>query len=417
VNLDAVIEGWLDAVEPMVSGWAFDRASPSTPAVVEIQVDGVPVGLATCDIPRPDVKEASGAPLKCGFVLKLPLSVFDGDEHVVRAFAASTGDELKGSPIAGVLGRPQHTHGDPWEILDRDGDDRAFTRRVEADRRVSVVACYRPPGAPTDWIADYVTALQALGGPVLVVDTSADAVPASTCGADLVLHRTNAGWDFASWIVGMSELGAALDNVDRLVLTNDSAFAPLQPLQPMFDSAAAAGLQVWGATDSWQHEWHLQSYFLVLSQAAVGHAAFRSFVREYPMPSTKWAVVRRGELGFTRAFTTTNLELGAVFPYTDVARAWASAYDSVPAEAIDQDVAAVLALVRRRFALNPTHAFWDTLIEQFGSPFLKRELVVGNDSYVPTLSRLREVLGRLGVDPTRVERGSRHYARGRVPLV
>lgn len=91
--LDGVIRG-------VAKGWAWRPDTPHQPTSVDLYVDGRFVGRAQADGFRPDLAESSGGRGMHGFSLPLPLSTLAAGE--LRAFAASSGLELRGSP------RPLH---------------------------------------------------------------------------------------------------------------------------------------------------------------------------------------------------------------------------------------------------------------------------------------------------------------------
>ena len=91
--------GWgsLDGLRGIVaSGWAV-VASPAQPhAVVEILVDGKPVGTSSANLDRPDLRLAGLPQSKCGFQFTVPLSLCDGQNHTVTACIAGGGRLLRG---------------------------------------------------------------------------------------------------------------------------------------------------------------------------------------------------------------------------------------------------------------------------------------------------------------------------------
>ena len=91
--------GWgsLDGLHGIVaSGWAV-VANPAQPhAVVEILVDGKPVGTTSANLDRPDLRLAGLPQSKCGFQFTIPLSMCDGQNHTVTACIAGSGRLLRG---------------------------------------------------------------------------------------------------------------------------------------------------------------------------------------------------------------------------------------------------------------------------------------------------------------------------------
>src|SRR5664279_494111 len=78
------------------------------------------------------------------------------------------------------------------------------------------------------------------------------------------------------------------------------------------------GGDVWGATDSWQHRFHLQSYFLAFGPKAFGHEAFGVFWRSIRNVRSKAWVVSRYEMGLSRALINAGLRCKAIWSYAEM---------------------------------------------------------------------------------------------------
>src|SRR6202034_805474 len=83
-----------------------------------------------------------------------------------------------------------------------------------------------------------------------------------------IVHRHNVGYDFGAWRDGLA-LIPDIGKLDRLILTNDSIFRPLQDLGTVLARCDADRADVWGITDCYTFRYHLQSYFLVFHSRAL----------------------------------------------------------------------------------------------------------------------------------------------------
>lgn len=213
--------------------------------------------------------------------------------------------------------------------------------------RVAVVAHHHPGGLVTFATRRLLEELTAAGCRCVLVSTCAlapaalRAVPPSA----VVLVRPNEGYDFGSWAVALNRLPRARQE-SEIVLTNDSMVGPFAPLAPLLARAAHSGTEVWAVTSSLQVTPHLQSYFLSFAPGVLGHPALRRFFSRVTHLDNKVAIVRRHELGLTRAVQGAGLTSAAGFP------------------------AGVLGAGRR----NPTLVAWRALMER-GYPFFKRTLL------------------------------------------
>lgn len=204
-----------------------------------------------------------------------------------------------------------------------------------------------------------------------------------------VVHRRNEGYDFAAYRDGIARI-PDLDNVERLIIVNDSVYGPLYPLSDMLEKAESMQVDVFGVTDTWDLHYHLQSYFMLFFPAAIRSPAFRKFWRRFPTVSNKRWLIRNGEVRLSSVLARDKLRLGALCPYWDVSRAILSKLEGLDLSknsALSTDELKFLNYIKTRIvvgkAINPSHYYWDTLIADWNCPFIKRELLQANPVRVP----------------------------------
>jgi hypothetical protein len=208
-----------------------------------------------------------------------------------------------------------------------------------------------------------------------------------------------------------------LKHVDELVLINDSVVGPMTDLRAVFSQLQKSNADIVGLTDSFEKEYHLQSYFLRFDRDLANSPELASFFAGYSFSSDKDKVIEQGELGLSRKFKSSGCRLQAIFPYEEVAGRWlknvprlTAEIDRLPDAAprgdsnrssaacykqkLHQTLNDILDRVINGEPLNPTHFFWDTLIEDFAHPFLKRELISKNPGAIPSYFRIGSVIGR-----------------------
>ena len=228
--------------------------------------------------------------------------------------------------------------------------------------------------------------------PLLSPETVEDIQP--LCGK--IIWRHNVGYDFGGYCDGIKALGR-LDGTRQLVLMNDSVYGPLWPLQQLLGSFDEQRCDFWGVTDSWQHAYHLQSYFICLYPRAFLHPAFAKFWQKFLYVSDKTYIIRKGEIRLTQVLVRAKLRAEAYCEYWKV---HAHVRDHQPGDRLPavspgtdgpnrakpsarsrlEDVGNALQIGT---PLNSTHHFWDVLMTHFRSPFLKRELLVTNPIQAP----------------------------------
>lgn len=116
------------------------------------------------------------------------------------------------------------------------------------------------------------------------------------------------------------------------------------------------------------------------------------------MQSKTW-IIRRYEVGHTRAMLAGGLRCRALFPYRRLAAAMLEAVrsrnlleDKSLSAAHRKFLEDFFSLINTGVPINPTHLFWDYLIGTMGFPFLKRELLRNNPMHLPFLANWEDVV-------------------------
>jgi ribosomal protein S18 acetylase RimI-like enzyme len=97
--------GYVDTVEPELSGWVAQVGRPGEPVALVVSIDRGHRLALSADRPRPDVAAAGQGGPSCGFRVALPSQFLDGAEHeldFLRPEGGSLG--LPGTPLRAVLG-------------------------------------------------------------------------------------------------------------------------------------------------------------------------------------------------------------------------------------------------------------------------------------------------------------------------
>lgn len=252
--------------------------------------------------------------------------------------------------------------------------------------RVGVFVQYDPTGAISAPVRHYVSAMRDAGLAVVLVCNGpplrADAAGWARGMAATVIQRRNLGYDFAGWRDALAWCGLPAPGLELLVVANDSVYGPFAPFAELIAALDFTRADVWGATESWQIRYHLQSYLLFFGPAALAHPAFQAFWPGVQNYRSKRLVIRNYEIGLTRALLAAGLRCEALWPYAAVA-------DAVQRiDPADPQIDRLARRVARQDAFNPASDAWRVLVAQ-GFPFLKRQLLLQNPSYVADLALWR----------------------------
>lgn len=262
--------------------------------------------------------------------------------------------------------------------------------------RYAVYASYDRHSIVADYVTAQIEALSRIGYRIVVVLTSPYTREAQT--AKLVpyswkiVHRRNLGHDFGAYKTGIQQIDR-LQEIESLILMNDSCYGPLFDLARVERLAREDGADIWGITDSWWKSYHLQSYYLRLGNRAINSQSFRRFWATLLPYQSRTLVVRLGEIRLTQYLVRDGLTTGVLCPYHAVAE---KARELILPRINGDDEAGLLPSeiqylqwlaeqISKGTDLNPMHPFWDVLIVEFACPFIKRGLLRSNPAGVPGL--------------------------------
>jgi lipopolysaccharide biosynthesis protein len=210
-----------------------------------------------------------------------------------------------------------------------------------------------------------------------------------------VMWRHNVGYDFGAYKDGLKAVGDT-DNLSGVLLMNDSIYGPFWSLKDTLATIDPATTDYWGIVDSWEHNYHIQSFFMYFLPTALRSRAFVRFWSRFPYVNNKGWVIRNGEIKLSRQLARQKLRGNVLASYWAVTKTVMDRLSAVDTEKLP--VAHRQYLDRLYEALlagkpvNPMHYFWDVLILDYKCPFIKRELIKLNPADVPFTWRWNEAI-------------------------
>lgn len=315
---------------------------------------------------------------------KLASSTFDGDE--LRTV----------SPIEIIQ----------ESILRIYGDLDSLKTRVQGGAPIALVSTFRPTNRSERALQFLLEKLRNAGFALMVIDTS-DQPLSELNEADVVLHRRNIGWDFASWLACLASYSWIEETASRVLLINDSNYGPIGNFSYFLETHKPEDADVWGITDSEQISDHIQSYFLMFENSALKSKVLTTFSETYAFPLQKQDVIKSGEVGISKLINALDLRLRSVFPVVRLRQefedSFQARFEAVTAIGFHkilsdlgsahlipelQEMIVTGLLGRSSESLNPTHRYWDCLLK-LGSPFVKRELILANPEGLKSVREFR----------------------------
>jgi hypothetical protein len=291
--------------------------------------------------------------------------------------------------------------------------------------KVAIFVHFDGQGRVGQHVLHYVASLRDAGFSVLFVTNSGklreDAMTALKPLCTGILIRRNIGYDFGAMREGLEYLGLPRADTQLVLLVNDSIYGPLAPLEPILARIDLETADLWGATESWQARYHLQSFFLAAGRAALTSPAWHRFWRGVrPVKSKTW-VIRHYEIGLTQCLLRAGIRCAALWSYKDLVRN--VDVDTVTEQAPDDPLLKmrhIHAFRIRHYAatrtpLNPNSDLWRQLLLG-GFPFIKRELIRLNPSQVSDVVDWRDVVAeKYGGIPASIELDFQRTMRNKVP--
>lgn len=411
--------GQLDKIQgKLAHGWAVAWLKKDSPGIVDVFIDGDPVGSIVSDRFRGDLEQAKIRDGHAGFVFEIPDTYWDGETHVLDVRHHRTGESLQESPRTFQIGKPHIgvEQTEAWKdvnvVLRDDTTAKGFVEALRGSRRVALFSTFHNASRFLSYHDTLVQSLSERGFVTVIVHASAapniEIVPPAGANRFTIVKR-NIGYDFGSWAVALARLRPHLASIDELVLLNDSVIPVDRDWASVLPDIRAAGADVVGLTDSYEHAYHLQSYFLWLSAPALRSDAFHEFMSLGSFGSIKSEAIRTGELALTKRLLDAGFSIHAMVECGEVAASWLDAVDSLVTEieslpgstslagddyrrSLTKRTSKIIHQLAKGRPINPTHFFWDTLIERFRFPFIKRELVLSNPCGIPSYFRIGRFL-------------------------
>lgn len=243
------------------------------------------------------------------------------------------------------------------------------SQREQGKKLTCVFAHYDKNNRAADYVLHYLRELNRLGFDTYFVTTSGpllnEGEVAPLCKS--LTYRKNVTIDWGSWKTGVSL--ADLAQSELLLLVNDSVYGPVFPLEEVLEKMKAGAYDVWGITDSWEHQYHLQSYFLGFSKNALQSEYFKNFWNGFRFATDKNWIIQNYEIGFVQGAIRAGLKVGSYVEYRSLKKG-----------TVEPEKPTLLLGTERTntLPLNPTLYFWKPLIEEYRCPFIKGELLKRN---------------------------------------
>ena len=190
--------------------------------------------------------------------------------------------------------------------------------RLPVTDRVAIVASYGSNASVSLSLVTLTGELERNGYTVIIVRASADDTPlvwpTDTTSNPIIVRRSNVGYDFGSWAVGL-DLFPVVRKKPFVILANDSLVGPFASLKTVILDFEASSTDVWAATNTSQFFDHVQSFFVGYRAGILNDPALRQFWSTLTVETDKSLIIDRYELGLSRMLFAEGLTTSACFEY------------------------------------------------------------------------------------------------------
>ena len=115
--------------------------------------------------------------------------------------------------------------------------------------------------------------------------------------SDGLIVRRNEGYDYGSWMAGLRAYKPLIIQRGQLLLSNDSFWGPVRPIDKLLMKLSDTTADVVGLTDNLMYEPHLQSPFLLFREKVINNPVFWDFWDDIKRWETKRSIIKNYEVG------------------------------------------------------------------------------------------------------------------------
>jgi len=278
---------------------------------------------------------------------------------------------------------------------------------MKSVNRAIILVHYDRDNIVDDYLIPYIQALKANSSYLVFVSTAklnAKAITTLYRSCDKVITRDNIGYDFMSYQKGLESFD--YQSYDEVLFCNDSVYAPLYPLENLFERMEDKRCDFWGITDNKDMGYHIQSYFMLIKSPILKSKIFQDFWQNIEVLKSKIAIIECYEVGFSQSLIQAGFKplVSTNFQPSLSQKLMISIKKLTPENILKKLKSLREGRVRliRIGKINATHYFWKDLIIKGKVPFIKIELLRDNP---------------LGVDIKEVEEVIEKYTHYDVSLI
>ena len=123
----------------------------------------------------------------------------------------------------------------------------------------------------------------------------------------------NIGYDFYLWKTGIAEFRNVFPRYNKLILLNSSVVGPMFRLDKFLNALDSLNKDLVGATENYEKQYHLQSYFLYFSHKLFNSSSFKRYWESLTAVNDREEVINRYEVKMTQYFLDNGYSAGSYY--------------------------------------------------------------------------------------------------------
>lgn len=175
-------------------------------------------------------------------------------------------------------------------------------------KRIAVFASFSSNGRISDRVIYYLKGLKQICDAIIFVADSPIIPDEVDKIRDLVIFaqfKRHNEYDFGSYKYGVqfAQNNKLLNNIEELILCNDSCYGPVYPFDNVFSEMKNKECDFWGLSSDIIEKEHVQSFFYVFKRNIFSNPKFLGFVNNIKHQRNVAGIIKKYEAGFTHYLT------------------------------------------------------------------------------------------------------------------
>jgi rhamnosyltransferase len=250
---------------------------------------------------------------------------------------------------------------------------------IKNNYKICLFAHYDKENKVNPFTINYIKILKEFGFEIIFVSTSdilmENELEKIEPYVSIIIIRKNVGYDFGSWATAFSYL-KNINKINQIIIANDSVYGPISSLEYTLNKLKESDCDIWGINDSYEIDYHIQSYFICFKNRSISEGFVNKYFNSINIEKTKQEIINNYEVGLMQLAIKLGYKIEVLCNYNEVI------------QKINPNFSKYETVINKVEFINPTLWLPSILIEDFKSPFIKKELILSNPHNIDLASIL-----------------------------